>query len=410
MVCRLHRLFCGICLIILFSFVNAVKISAEENSPSEKISGKENYYKTTDENNHIKFVQKLSWQKLNDIAFYEIQIQIKNGEEYEDVLNEKTEEAEIEVSLSGGTYRFRVTVYDLFEKAAARTEWKYFKVIKALQPEIKNVDPNNVSLNDKKFTGKFTLRGLNLFDESVLKLHGETSDGEELELKVEDIEIVEDGSELHVSFPVDQFREGIYSISVTNPGGLTAESPFIKIKTKKDRTWEFLASAGYSLPIEIADGTMSIFTKSPVSILGANLRTSVLFWNTPIGKFGAGLDAYWWTLKGEGEAYSFTGNMLVASANVVYSKYFIQDILALEVRAGGGIGYAADLYFKYKSVDFESWHLNSINPAFNVGAAVQYYPIKKHLFVELNLEFVDVLMSDMNYGNLIPSICVGGRF
>ena len=133
------------------------EISAIE-EPAEGL----NYYITKDENNQYSFVQKLSWNKINDIKNYRITIERSTDAGWVQVMEKDLTENRIEVSLEAGQYRFQVSVINLFDQIEKSSSWRNFEVLKALQPKIENLQTDSMYLSSKKADVIFTLNASGL--------------------------------------------------------------------------------------------------------------------------------------------------------------------------------------------------------------------------------------------------------
>ena len=181
-----------------------------------------NYRHYTDSSGNIVFAQKLTWQKYENIDHYRIEIEeISKTSRRAKVLDKTTEENSIEVNLPAGTYRYRISIYNVLGNLETKSEWKEFEIFKATQPKIESISPENVEIEkdaeDKRKTLELT--GENLLRQSKYRISdsGGTTDG-----KVE----TADGNSATVTFDFQGFPAGEYKLTVKNPGGLESEAAF----------------------------------------------------------------------------------------------------------------------------------------------------------------------------------------
>ena len=181
-----------------------------------------NYRHYTDRNGNIVFAQKFTWQKYENIDHYRIEIEeISKTSRRAKVLDKTTEKNSLEVNLPAGTYRYRVSVYNVLGNLDAKSEWKEFEILKATQPKISSIFPENVEIEkdaeDKRKTLELT--GENLLRQSKYRISdsGGTTDG-----KVE----TANGNSASVTFDFQGFLAGEYKLTVKNPGGLESEAAF----------------------------------------------------------------------------------------------------------------------------------------------------------------------------------------
>ncbi len=196
----------------IFLFIAAFRVLPQE----------ANYRHYTDSSGNIVFAQKLTWQKYENIDHYRIEIEeISKTSRRAKVLDKTTEENSIEVNLPAGTYRYRISIYNVLGNLETKSEWKEFEIFKATQPKISSISPENVEIEkdaeDKRKTLELT--GENLLRQSKYRISdsGGTTDG-----KVE----TADGNSATVTFDFQGFPAGEYKLTVKNPGGLESEAAF----------------------------------------------------------------------------------------------------------------------------------------------------------------------------------------
>ncbi|MCR4925081.1 MAG: fibronectin type III domain-containing protein, partial [Clostridiales bacterium] len=213
---------------------------SDNNNPRYTISAIEapepglNYYVTKDENENIKFIQKLSWNKIADIKHYHITIERQGEEGWTEVLQKDLHDNRIEVSLEAGKYRFQVGIVNLFDQLEKSSDWKFFEVLKALQPKIEGYQTDSIYLNSKKATGIFTLKGENLTAGTLFTMEQRESDPPKI-ITGSILSVSPDGQSADVKFNIEEIGPGKYEIYAQNPGGLSVISKTIHIKQKKDR-------------------------------------------------------------------------------------------------------------------------------------------------------------------------------
>lgn len=370
-----------------------------------------NYYVTKDEKDNVKFVQKLSWNKISDIKHYHITIEKNSEAGWAPVLEKDLNENKIEVSLPAGNYRFQIGVVNLFDQLEKSSDWKFFEVLKATQPKIEAMQTDSLYLNSKKATGLFTLRGENLTESTIFTMEQRNSDPPKI-LYGRIASISPDGQSADVQFDLAEISEGKYEIYAQNPGGLSVISKSITIKNKKDRNWRIAFSAGYTLPMTFFDGTFNKYTKSNFYPISATARASLISFHTKYGNFGFGLNGNFTRFSADTENYSLGGYYANALLGALWQKYFIPEKLCLEARVGAGAAYMFGTRFtnkKFADFEIKSPEVKSLALAFGGGLGLQYH-VGKHFYVEGAVDFVDALFGGMNLGMIYPSISVGGMF
>ncbi len=356
----------------------------------------------------MKFVQKLSWNKISDIKHYHITIEKNSEAGWTPVLEKDLNENKIEVSLPAGNYRFQIGVVNLFDQLEKSSDWKFFEVLKATQPKIEAMQTDSLYLNSKKATGLFTLRGENLTESTIFTMEQRNSEPPKI-LYGRIASISPDGQSADVQFDLAEISEGKYEIYAQNPGGLSVISKSITIKNKKDRNWRIAFSAGYTLPMTFFDGTFNKYTKSNFYPISGTARASLISFHTKYGNFGFGLNGNFTRFSADTENYSLGGYYANALLGALWQKYFIPEKLCLEARVGAGAAYMFGTRFTNKKFTYKSPDVKSLALAFGGGLGLQYH-VGKHFYVEGAVDFVDALFGGMNLGMIYPSISVGGMF
>lgn len=409
--------------------VPADEAPAEENAPAEEAPKSEdhnssryeisaiedaaegkNYYITRDENNNFSFVQKLSWNKIKDIKNYRITIQRLADEGWVQVLEKDLTENKIEVSLEAGKYRFQVSVINLFDQLEKSSSWQNFEVLKALQPGIDNMQTDSLVLNRKKADGTFTLNGKNLTENTIFTM--EKKDVEPPKIiygKV--LSLAEDGSSAQVQFDISQVDEGKYEIYAQNPGGLSVISKTIHIREKLDNYFDFriLGSAGYSIPIEVMNGPLSHYRKSPIYLVGGAARLTVMLYHTKMADLGFFGGGYYTLLNADAKHYKFKGHYIMALGGLAFQKYIVPEKVCLDIHGGAGMAWIMNASFENKHTGQTTYDFNGAALAYGGGLAIQYH-FAKHFYAEGNIDFVYAKFKDMSVGMMCPSVSVGGRF
>lgn len=385
------------------------KTSRYEISAIEDAAEGKNYYVTKDENNKFRFVQKLSWNKIPDIKSYRITIERLTDAGWIQVLENDLVENKIEVSLDAGSYRFQVSVINLFDQLEKSSKWQNFEVLKALQPSIDNMQTDSLYLSSKKADGTFTLNGKNLNENTIFTMEKRGCEPPKI-LYGKVLGLADDGTSAQVQFDISQIDEGKYEIYAQNPGGLSVISRTIQIREKRDNYFyfRFLGSAGYSLSLDATNGVLRQYSKKNVYPIGGAARLTFLLCHTKVGEFGlnAGINySYFWTDKKD---YKMRGNYLAAIGGLTYQMY-LSEKLCVDIHGGAGLASLFGVNFVNNYTSQTSPELNALGLAFGGGLAVQYHFIK-HLYLEAGVDFTYAMFKDMTLGMCNPSISVGGRF
>lgn len=387
-----------------------------------------NYYIKQDENGVEEIVQRLSWEYIPDILEYEVVIEQNTSSEdqkpakekskkkasakdadvqetspFTEIYRTKTPDNFLEITLKAGSYRYRVTVYNLLGKEEAVSDWSYFDIIKAYPPEVRGVLPRNIFLEEIN-DGKFSLSGKNLFSDSIysLRKNGKSADKYIGQLAEHD----DENKKAVLQFDMKDLDVGTYNLTVTNPGGLSANDGPITIRFKK--MMDFDVSGGYAVPVALYDDTFKTYLNTNTFPISIAARCSFMPFKHRFGYLGLGLSATYSRIFAIYDDYTIDGNFMTGFANFVYQLPVIKNRITLEAHGGAGVVFFNDVRFKFGH-DIVTDPLNSIDLAFDAGGAVQVYVLKR-LYVDICADYVQAFIPDMSLGMIVPSVSVGWQF
>ena len=180
-----------------------------------------------------KFTQKLEWKSDPNVYEYKIEIQDKTGKI---ISSEVTQKSSIELSLNPGSYKYKISAYDLLGRESVSTNWISIEILKAKQPTI----VHNQNLESLDEDGSSVEIELDIADVSA---------GTKAELVnvstgavISGTLILSKSNNTEGSLPVEseiqnataahfkKVTEGQWKIVITNPSGLTSESDVFEIK------------------------------------------------------------------------------------------------------------------------------------------------------------------------------------
>lgn len=167
------------------------------------------------------FTQKIEWEKDEYALRYEVEIEtvLKDGKTSR-VSVEKTTDSKLSVSLPAGNYRYKITKFDFLDRAFTESEWFPFEIVKAIQPAIQSVEPDN-AYYIKGMPLDITLTGSGFLADSTVELSA--ADGKKTPaVKIASIE--ENGTKAHLQIAAQNNRETSYTVTIKNPGKLSAQS------------------------------------------------------------------------------------------------------------------------------------------------------------------------------------------
>ena len=382
-----------------------------------------------------------SWQRFawdeeapEFVLKYEVIVEARDdkGGGYAEVRRMFTQENSVRPDplLPMGAYRFKIVTYNLLGLPSAESDWTAFTVIKAFQPEIRNVSvqANRTSTIylDEYNDGVLSVGGRNLFlPEPAAEDAPSTSyllvkDGRKggARLSPEILEHAESGRSLLLAFDMDALDVGTYHLVATDASGLSTPADGrnqISVKFKKPSDLD--VSVGYVLPVVMFDGTIRTYMGSSVWPLSAMARISFLPFKHRSGYFGLGLTGTYTRMSHAGAAYSVDGNLVTAHVNFVYQRPFkrraaagggFRRFLLLEAHGGAGGTYFCNYAFHFPH-DVSTEPLNSINASFDVGGAVQLY-FTNRFYAEACMDVSVAVVPDISFGLFLPSVSVGWQF
>lgn len=170
------------------------------------------------------FKQRLEWKTDKNVLEYQVEIQPASGKPV--VIT--TEKNSVELSLSPGTYRYRIHAFDFLGREARVTEWMDFEVLKASKPEIQ-MPTESVDLSPDSKTLEFPVEVSDVTGATTVELVNVATGKVIQGTLVGSAEKGAVGSEVARASRA-QFKnvpEGEWKLRVTNPSGLASETnPF----------------------------------------------------------------------------------------------------------------------------------------------------------------------------------------
>lgn len=347
--------------------------------------------------------QKLVWDKTDGIYFFDVHVEQKTGEDlYVPVFGDKTENNFIELNLPPGWYRYKIAVYNLLRKLETESDWIAFEVIKAVQPELSNVTPKTIYLEEKN-DGIYDIDGKNLLEGAEFILH---IPGKKTRLTGTVVSSDERGRNAKIQFNLKELDVGRYTFKVTNHGGLYAEEEDIIVRFKK--RIDFDVFAGYTCAVITADDTFKEYMSSSVWPFSAVAGCTFIPFKSLAGYFGIGVVGTYTRMSADFPGYTIDGNLLTSHLNFVYQLPIIKKRLVFEVHGGPGIVALNNYVFHFQQ-GVESDPLNSTAYSFDAGINLQLY-VTKRLYTEVRCDYVMSLFSDMSLSLLLPAVTVGWQF
>lgn len=384
---------------------------------------------------------KQNWQILNweDDSFavlkFDVEIQKYNSENktWQTVrlikLSDNSTSIKLEPQLKPGTYRYRFIPYNFFGLKDEEVDFEHFTIYESFLPEVRNLVVNrnmtSIIYLDELNDGIFSVSGRNLF--SVKKsdsdfsftqyfLQGQTN--KNFFYIPQLLTLQENSRTAEFYLDLEKLDVGSYYFVARDASGLESEKSnrtLLQIRFKK--LIDFDISLFYALPIVLFDDTFRTYFSSSIFPFSAGMKFSFLPFKRRFGYFGLGISSTYSRMNYEEENYLLSGNLITAHLNFVYQvplkildKKLNQKkhLATLEIHSGGGASYFCDYKF-YFPHEIVSEPLNSLNISFLLGGALQIY-FWRRFFAELNFDYVQSFVSDMNFGMIVPSLSFGWQF
>ncbi|MDR2900486.1 MAG: hypothetical protein LBV20_03055 [Treponema sp.] len=211
---------------ILLMLFSGFLLFGQTNQSNDAGSSSYSFVETED---GVRFTQRITWEPMNGILSYDFLLdrQNENRSTYESFLQESTDKAFIELSLSAGMYRYKILGYNILGRLGAESEYQFFEVLRAVKPVISETRPPALSFDDEH-TRRITLSGDNFNQESEVYLvpsqesSAASSLAQQESLTPSNVTYNENTNTVELTFDNQAFLpEDTYKIVVVNPGGLS---------------------------------------------------------------------------------------------------------------------------------------------------------------------------------------------
>jgi hypothetical protein len=373
--------------------------------------------------------QRISFPPAPDALRYKVEIEQLAGENFIPLETVQTETNSVEVSLRGGSYRYRIFAYNRMNLADGVSEWREFEVLVAFEPVVETYRPfYGLYYKIAGSTGSITVTGRDFFPESEFALvkNGGRFDWSGVELEgrggvffPDKVEVSEDHATAVLYFTMGSLEPGQYFVFVRNPGGGlwdTLGRVQAGFKNKVDWTLSF----GYLPLIAAFDRGKATFsdgleTKPRLDLFnpyGAYLRLGWFPVKHQIGKFGFELNLIFLAdnedyreFKNESpNAQGYFSTISGGHLDMVYQTAPVSwQGWQIEVRAGIGSGDPYD--------DTRDYYNNEqdipVPLLLNFGFSAQYF-FWKNLYAETGLDFQ--YMTRAGHFMLRPALGLGWQF
>ncbi|MDR2964523.1 MAG: hypothetical protein LBU88_01980 [Treponema sp.] len=365
-----------------------------------------------------RFVQRFTWTPGEGVMRYEIVIERSENGQFRRIVQDFTTEQFIEVSLSPGSYRYRVIPYDYLNRPGQPTEWRTFDILSALAPELTGFLPESIT-GDRENT--IEIKGSNIIPEAefFLRLLGSSQ-----VITPSKTEILQDGTGAMLTFNRNQLAQGFYLIEVRNPGGLEASIGYLSVvgsRRERQTDTENISEAGDKsgtldwylgvswTPLAHIHGYFAPQISEPVFHLdSAALHLAMI--STASSSFNAGLEVSfsWYSFESlaNSEAENSLKSLLIEN-NLLLQNKFMNQKMAFVIRLGMGL--VIPVEGGLNTGDEIKNPLNELAIFANAGLALQWLPLK-HFYMEVGINYSYIFILDKNPGCLRPRVGLGARF
>ncbi len=380
--------------------------------------------------------QILNWEEDNEAVLkfdVEIQEYNPNDKTWTTIrvinLQDNSTSVKLEPSLKPGNYRYRFIPYNFFGLKEYESDFEHFTIHESFLPEVRGLVVNrnmtSIIYLDELNDGIFSVNGRNLF--SVKKSDSDVSFTEYfLQGQTRKhffyipqlLSSSENSRNAEFYLDLEKLDVGSYYFVARDASGLESEKSnrnLLQIRFRK--LVDFDVSLGYALPIILFDDTFNTYFSTSAYPFSAFTKLSFLPFKRKFGYFGFGFSGSYSRMNQQEENYLLDGNLITSHLNFIYQlplkildKKLRQKrhFATLELHSGGGLTYFCDYKFHFPH-EIESEPLNSLNFSFLLGGALQIY-FWRRFFAELNVDYVQSFISDMNFGMIVPSINFGYQF
>lgn len=351
-------------------------------------------------------VQHVAW-KIDSSAYnYDVEIEIENESGgYSPRFRKETEFNYIEESLAPGTYRMRVTPFDVIGHRGQTADWTYFSVDMALDPNLSSFSPKVFYLDDD-INFVLTLYGRLIFNDSEAWLVPHSTNSAAPRIKPLRFEAEPSGGRARLYFDKDQLVIGSYDIYLKNPRGFDSMLGTFRITFKK--TLEFNISASYSplFPLTLEDdGPYFADSFIPAGFL---LNAGIIPVNSNIFDIGFELRGGYNFISVSTNKYDFKGELWTIDGRLLIRRMFPNKTMAVNLKAGGGIGWG-NFGFTFSN-GYVPKTENSNYFFLAAGLSYQWFFIQT-TYIEAGADYVHHIAIDALANDYIkPYLSLGWRF
>ena len=405
-----YGLFVGIFLLCLIPLFAQQTVDAVQEVKQTGNENKKYFLQETDKG--VTLVQRLSWEKLDDILGFEFDLeqQDKKTKTWRLIDKRTVTTNYADVSLAPGDYRFRVRVINLLGQKEDASAYRSFAIRIAYQPEVATVSPQVINFDELK-DQTLTITGKNFHEETSFVL---TNNASGAVLRGTIVEIQENGAQAVVAFEFTKANPGMYTFAAVDPSDLLAEKGDIIFRFQKPL--DIFISANYIFNGFIGNQVLAeeAYFNTNIAPLAGGIRFTVVPIKRFYGNFGFNFITSGTHLKHKTDGYTLKAGMLFAQLNAAYFYPIIKHRLVFDAHAGFGTMFLLNTQFTYNTNTTEkitspkTWYWGL---TFNVGTALYVYVYKK-LYIEVNIDHLIPIRTGDGFPKYIiqPQLGIGWEF
>ncbi|QTQ11453.1 hypothetical protein HRI96_04110 [Treponema parvum] len=379
----------------------ALPLTAQSKDGRSDLENKKHYFIREEETGEVLY-QRLSWDAIADIFGFEFILEHKDGPGVWREIDKKiVHDNFVDVSLSPGSYRYKVTVINLLEQREATSAYRNFDILIAYQPAVENVTPHLIYL-DEFFDGRLTVTGVNFLEDTVFFLE---KGGGTIELKPE--EISKDGKRARFELNTGRLQPGSYVFVAQDRSGLTGKSEDVLFRFQKPV--DAYVSLGYAFTGFTGESVFKEYYNRTAAPLGGVFRLTVLPIKRTYGNFGFNLNYSAAMLHNEHDGYVIDGTLMLSHLNAAYVYPIVKRRLNLGFYAGGGAVFLMKSKFSFdggsaQSPEYWYWGFDV-----DAGTALQAF-VHKKMYMEFNVDHFFVFRKGFPKYMFQPQLSVGWMF
>jgi hypothetical protein len=347
--------------------------------------------------------QTLVWPAVEFAGGYRVEVDDQAGKK---IADEYRESPSVALHLGPGSYRYRITVYNLLGKPESVGDWVPFSVLKAERPTISSVASAIPGANDPDSGFVVTGEGLSTATEFFLV---DSSGAEVIALGHGTLK---DASSIDIPAPGEKVPPGLYRLRARNPGGLVAESPSpVRVEKPKtasmDRDSPLLVGLGIGWAgyVPVGDDWYTGIWDDGFYPVGLSARADIAYRFAPSSSAGLRVSASY-----HRPDESISGITLTVDLRRFGCEAFFRQSVSPSLSFAAGVGGGIVLtWLDLVSSSAAHAEIAAISPDV-AGFLEAQWTFGTHATLSANLYAVDTIMPSHHCVALVPGVVAGWSF